>query len=146
MAAFWGHRAKEPRGGVCHSLVLLARPLRAKKNEYTRLGMATHVVEREEGEDFSAGPMALLVDAVKNRSQVLVNIRNGRKLLTKVKAFDRHMNMVLTVRGPEKGGPNLARLFGEGKIRIGGPGEGGKGRWGRRMGRTVVEGGRGSEE
>jgi small nuclear ribonucleoprotein (snRNP)-like protein len=33
--------------------------------------------------------------AVKNHNQVLINLRNNRKLLARVKAFDRHSNMIL---------------------------------------------------
>uniref|UniRef100_M4BDU1 Small nuclear ribonucleoprotein Sm D2 n=1 Tax=Hyaloperonospora arabidopsidis (strain Emoy2) TaxID=559515 RepID=M4BDU1_HYAAE len=33
--------------------------------------------------------------SVKNNSQVLINVRNNHKLLARVKAFDRHCNMVL---------------------------------------------------
>jgi small nuclear ribonucleoprotein D2 len=32
---------------------------------------------------------------VKNNTQVLINCRNNKKLLGRVKAFDRHCNMVL---------------------------------------------------
>ena len=39
--------------------------------------------------------MSLLLDAVRMNSQVLINCRNNRKLLARVKAFDRHCNMVL---------------------------------------------------
>ncbi|EKX42811.1 hypothetical protein GUITHDRAFT_153446 [Guillardia theta CCMP2712] len=50
----------------------------------------------EEGkEDFSAGPLSLLADSVRKNCQVLINCRNNRKLLARVKAFDRHCNMVL---------------------------------------------------
>ena len=44
-----------------------------------------------------------------NHSQVLINLRNNRKLLARVKAYDRHLNMVLEhvkemwVEGPKKG-------------------------------------------
>ena len=44
---------------------------------------------------FHEGPLSLLTKAVKTNSQVLINCRNNRKLLGRVKAFDRHMNMVL---------------------------------------------------
>ena len=37
----------------------------------------------------------MLTKAVKSNSQILVNCRNNRKLLARVKAFDRHLNMVL---------------------------------------------------
>eukprot|EP00949_MAST-11_sp_MAST-11-sp1_P002393 g2393.t1 len=49
----------------------------------------------EEQDEFSKGPMSLLVRAVNQNSQVLISVRNGHKLLARVKAFDRHMNMVL---------------------------------------------------
>lgn len=45
--------------------------------------------------EFQTGPMSVLLNAVKNRNQVLINCRNNRKLLARVKAFDRHSNMVL---------------------------------------------------
>ena len=37
----------------------------------------------------------MLTQSVKTNSQVLINCRNNRKLLGRVKAFDRHCNMVL---------------------------------------------------
>lgn len=46
-------------------------------------------------EVFHEGPLALLTKAVKTNCQVLINCRNNRKILGRVKAFDRHMNMVL---------------------------------------------------
>ena len=46
-------------------------------------------------EIFHEGPLSLLTKAVKTNSQVLINCRNNRKILARVKAFDRHMNMVL---------------------------------------------------
>ncbi|EJT72418.1 hypothetical protein GGTG_09284, partial [Gaeumannomyces tritici R3-111a-1] len=54
--------------------------------------------EREEGDlphEFSAGPLSILQSAVCSRAQVLISIRNNRKLLARVKAFDYHCNMVL---------------------------------------------------
>ncbi|GAB5037720.1 small nuclear ribonucleoprotein sm d2 [Nannochloropsis oceanica] len=50
----------------------------------------------EEGvEDFSKGPLSVLWHSVKNNTQVLVNVRNNHKLLGRVKAFDRHCNLLL---------------------------------------------------
>lgn len=46
-------------------------------------------------ETFHEGPLSLLKDAVKKNSQVLVYCRNNRKILARIRAFDRHMNMVL---------------------------------------------------
>ena len=71
--------------------------------------------EAKEQEEFSTGPLRVLTDSVKNNTQVLINcryhhttppsrregiicilyFRNNKKLLGRVKAFDRHCNMVL---------------------------------------------------
>ena len=51
--------------------------------------------EAKEQEEFSTGPLRVLTDSVKNNTQVLINCRNNKKLLGRVKAFDRHCNMVL---------------------------------------------------
>jgi small nuclear ribonucleoprotein D2 len=48
-----------------------------------------------EGDEFATGPLSVLTQSVKTNSQVLINCRNNRKLLARVKAFDRHCNMVL---------------------------------------------------
>jgi small nuclear ribonucleoprotein D2 len=45
--------------------------------------------------EFSTGPLSTLARSVKQRQLVLVSCRNNRKLLARVKAFDRHCNMVL---------------------------------------------------
>ncbi|OLL23418.1 Small nuclear ribonucleoprotein Sm D2 [Neolecta irregularis DAH-3] len=45
--------------------------------------------------EFAHGPLSVLSQAVKNHNQVLINCRNNRKLLARVKAFDRHCNLVL---------------------------------------------------
>ena len=37
----------------------------------------------------------MLNDSVRKQTQVLINMRNNKKLLGRVKAFDRHCNMVL---------------------------------------------------
>ena len=48
-----------------------------------------------EEETFNEGPLSLLKDAVKTNSQILVYCRNNRKLLGRIRAFDRHMNIIL---------------------------------------------------
>lgn len=45
--------------------------------------------------EFSSGPLSILQTAVRSHTQVLISIRSNRKLLARVKAFDRHCNMVL---------------------------------------------------
>ncbi|XP_059298110.1 uncharacterized protein LOC132050765 [Lycium ferocissimum] len=50
---------------------------------------------KNEEEEFNTGPLSVLMMSVKNNTQVLINCRNNRKLLGRVRAFDRHCNMVL---------------------------------------------------
>ena len=62
--------------------------------------MASLIDKMETGEpsvenEFATGPLSLLLHSMKSNSQVLINVRNNHKLLARVKAFDRHCNMVL---------------------------------------------------
>eukprot|EP00271_Cylindrocystis_brebissonii_P014237 TRINITY_DN35527_c0_g1_i1.p2 TRINITY_DN35527_c0_g1~~TRINITY_DN35527_c0_g1_i1.p2 ORF type:complete len:105 (+),score=31.79 TRINITY_DN35527_c0_g1_i1:357-671(+) len=50
---------------------------------------------KSEQDELSQGPLSVLTMSVKHNTQVLINCRNNRKLLGRVKAFDRHCNMVL---------------------------------------------------
>jgi small nuclear ribonucleoprotein D2 len=50
------------------------------------------VVEEHE---LTSGPLSILQTATRSHTQVLISCRNNRKLLARVKAFDRHCNMVL---------------------------------------------------
>lgn len=54
----------------------------------------SQIRELEEYE-ISQGPLSVLQQSVRNQSQVLISLRNNKKLLARVKAFDRHANMVL---------------------------------------------------
>ncbi|KAF1827011.1 Sm-like ribonucleo protein [Dissoconium aciculare CBS 342.82] len=65
---------------------LLGKP-RSELTEYE-----VSVLEQHE---FSAGPLSLIQTAVRQHVQVLISCRNNRKLLARVKAFDRHCNMIL---------------------------------------------------
>ena len=56
--------------------------------------MSTSKIHDEEDE-FEGGPLSVLMKSVKNNTQVLINTRNNHKLLARVKAFDRHFNMIL---------------------------------------------------
>ena len=51
--------------------------------------------EAKEQEEFSTGPLRVLTDSVKNNTQVLINCRNNKKLLGRVKAFDRYAHLIL---------------------------------------------------
>ncbi|KAI8869975.1 Sm-like ribonucleoprotein [Ramicandelaber brevisporus] len=64
----------------------------------TRIDLSEYTEEelrRLEEEEFRTGPLSLLSDAVRTGSKVLISCRNNHKLMAKVKAFDRHFNMVL---------------------------------------------------
>ncbi|KAL1503701.1 hypothetical protein AB1Y20_012174 [Prymnesium parvum] len=50
---------------------------------------------KTEEEEFATGPLSVLKQSVQMNTQVLINCRNNKKLLARVKAFDRHCNMVL---------------------------------------------------
>ncbi|CAM9230270.1 unnamed protein product, partial [Ectocarpus fasciculatus] len=55
--------------------------------------------DKDEQKEFETGPLSILMNSVKQNTQVintvLINCRNNHKLLARVKAFDRHCNMVL---------------------------------------------------
>lgn len=51
--------------------------------------------EKKIESDVQVGPLSILQQSVVNHSQILINCRNNKKILGRVKAFDRHMNMVL---------------------------------------------------
>lgn len=90
------HRRKDPVS--CNAQTssrsttnLRRRDLQAKpRNELTE-----YEVGLLEQHEFNTGPLSLLQTAVRNHTQVLISCRNNRKLLARVKAFDRHCNMVL---------------------------------------------------
>lgn len=50
---------------------------------------------KEDDSAFLSGPLSVLTSSVKANTQVLINCRNNRKLLARVRAFDRHCNMIL---------------------------------------------------
>lgn len=51
--------------------------------------------KRPQEETFNVGPFSLLTKSVKANNEILIALRNNKKLLGRVKAFDRHMNMVM---------------------------------------------------
>mmetsp|Transcript_61559 Transcript_61559/g.178532 ORF Transcript_61559/g.178532 Transcript_61559/m.178532 type:complete len:117 (+) Transcript_61559:130-480(+) len=57
--------------------------------------MSTTEGESAPTADLKSGPFSVLYKAVRNNTQVLVNVRNNHKLLGRVKAYDRHMNLLL---------------------------------------------------
>lgn len=59
------------------------------------MGPSEYEIQQVEEHEFTVGPLSILQTAVRSHTQVLISIRNNRKLLARVKAFDRHCNMVL---------------------------------------------------
>jgi hypothetical protein len=51
-------------------------------------------IKELEEQEISQGPLSVLQQSVRNNTQVLISLRNNKKLLARVKAFDRHANMV----------------------------------------------------
>ena len=51
--------------------------------------MTAEELAQREQEEFNTGPLSVLTQSVKNNTQVLINCRNNKKLLGRVKAFDR---------------------------------------------------------
>ena len=45
--------------------------------------------------EFKYGPMSLINEAMLSRTPVIISLRNNHKIIARVKAFDRHCNMVL---------------------------------------------------
>ncbi|KAI3800936.1 hypothetical protein L1987_29036 [Smallanthus sonchifolius] len=70
-------------GFTLHFLSIMSRP------------MEEDAPTKNEEEEFNTGPLSVLMMSVKNNTQVLINCRNNKKLLGRVRAFDRHCNMVL---------------------------------------------------
>ncbi|ETE63153.1 Small nuclear ribonucleoprotein Sm D2, partial [Ophiophagus hannah] len=93
--AFWD----DPDGFDLHPDLLLSHTLleqvcRSLLNK-PKSEMTPEELQKREEEEFNTGPLSVLTQSVKNNTQVLINCRNNKKLLGRVKAFDRHCNMVL---------------------------------------------------
>ncbi|KAI9209851.1 uncharacterized protein BJ171DRAFT_485234 [Polychytrium aggregatum] len=64
-------------------------------SEKEKSQMTDEELRQQEEHEFNTGPLSVLTLSVKNNTQVLISCRNNHKLLARVKAFDRHCNMVL---------------------------------------------------
>lgn len=86
----------------CSKLLGYQTPIRQKHTvinmsllQKPKSEMTPEELAKREEEEFTTGPLSVLTHSVRNNTQVLINCRNNRKLLGRVKAFDRHCNMVL---------------------------------------------------
>ncbi len=57
--------------------------------------MCIDFYNNKQQDDGEGGPLSVLKQSMKSNSQVLINVRNNHKLLARVKAYDRHCNMIL---------------------------------------------------
>jgi len=67
--------------------------MKASETTTTTMEMDPEAAQTESATDLKSGPFSVLFKAVRNNTQVLVNVRNNHKLLARVKAYDRHMNL-----------------------------------------------------
>ena len=51
--------------------------------------------EAREQEELSTGPIRVLTDSVTSGMKIMINCTNNKRLLGRLKAFDRHFNVVL---------------------------------------------------
>uniref|UniRef100_A0A4W5PAZ7 Small nuclear ribonucleoprotein Sm D2 n=1 Tax=Hucho hucho TaxID=62062 RepID=A0A4W5PAZ7_9TELE len=63
--------------------------------------MTPEELQKREEEEFNTGPLSVLTQSVKSNTQVLVNCRNNKKLLGRVKAFDRIWQYVQPASQPQ---------------------------------------------
>ncbi|CCE65247.1 hypothetical protein TPHA_0K01130 [Tetrapisispora phaffii CBS 4417] len=52
-------------------------------------------LEQLEEFEFKHGPMSLINDSMIAKTPVIISLRNNHKIIARVKAFDKHCNMVL---------------------------------------------------
>jgi LSM domain len=75
-------------------VVAHSRALQERLAAYTLFtSMVDPNSESEHATDLKSGPFSVLYNAVRKNTQILVNVRNDHKLLGRVKAYDRHMNL-----------------------------------------------------
>ncbi|KAL8890855.1 MAG: hypothetical protein Q9192_005818 [Flavoplaca navasiana] len=82
-------------GDLCRLLILMADSKIQELLSKPRSDLTEYEIAQLEEHEFTSGPLSILQTAVRSHTQVLISCRNNRKLLARVKAFDRHCNMVL---------------------------------------------------
>lgn len=72
-----------------------SEPLAQQLADRPRLELDEVELARLEEHEFAHGPLALLQQAVVDHEPVVILCRNNHKMIARVKAFDRHCNLVL---------------------------------------------------
>ncbi|CAE6479456.1 unnamed protein product, partial [Rhizoctonia solani] len=75
--------------------IIIDRRLHLQYAHVPRSELSEAEIRQLEEHEISQGPLSVLQQSVRNHTQVLISLRNNKKLLARVKAFDRHSNMVL---------------------------------------------------
>lgn len=78
-----------------HILVLCRNRSREAIISRPKSELSKEELEQLEEFEFKHGPMSLINDAMITRNPVIISLRNNHKLIARVKAFDRHCNLVL---------------------------------------------------
>jgi len=60
-----------------------------------RSELTANELKQLEKYEFRHGPLALLREAQESKTPVIISLRNNHKIIARVKAFDKHCNMVL---------------------------------------------------
>lgn len=84
---------------VCTKLPPTRQPKPKQQRETITMSTADAPDAETSANDLKSGPFSLLYNAVRGNTQVLVNVRNNHKLLGRVKAYDRHMNLYVKMYG-----------------------------------------------
>ncbi|KAL6942297.1 mRNA splicing protein [Hanseniaspora vineae] len=61
----------------------------------SRSELTANELKKLEKYEFQHGPLSLLNEAQVSKTPVIISLRNNHKIIARVKAFDKHCNMVL---------------------------------------------------
>ena len=80
--------------GICYTFLIILTNFFSQYVHVAKSELDEAQLRQLEEHEISQGPLSVLQQAVRNHAQVLISLRNNKKLLARVKAFDRHSNMV----------------------------------------------------
>mmetsp|Transcript_23680 Transcript_23680/g.32326 ORF Transcript_23680/g.32326 Transcript_23680/m.32326 type:complete len:112 (+) Transcript_23680:56-391(+) len=61
----------------------------------THKPLTREAADEAEREEFERGPLSVLDSSLKSGAQIFVYCRDNHKMLGRVRAFDRHMNLIM---------------------------------------------------
>lgn len=89
------HRNSRRSSAKKSSAVAFASSVLDNSHLLTVASFRTHDETNNVQDEHDTGPLSVLNKSMKHNTQVLISVRNNHKLLARVKAYDRHCNMVL---------------------------------------------------